>query len=421
MQGDAPDFNAFADMLGDTFDLLHRLAETPQDSEWHAEGNVRIHTEMVLEETYKLLDKDAVNIEPERRLALILSALFHDIAKPLTTRIREFDGRYRTISPGHEDRGRSYLANKLMELRLPYEMTQNILSLVGCHHLHKRLVIKDSQERKYRKLARLTDIELLCYLGQADMLGRTCRDKQIQIEYIDLFRLFAEEYGVWKVSDPYRHWLDFFEAELAGFDEDTRDLVFGNAIRDAEAGKIFTPEEALAKSYQYRDSFPRLVVMCGPSGAGKSSWIHKNIPDYEIVSLDDLRERITGKKENQSKNGQVIQAAREELKNHLRHHRKVVWDATNLRRNYRNMVISFGFDYHALVTLVVFHLSESELFVRNVQRESPVSNEVLHRQLEILEWPDASEAHRLLFIGAEGQCLNFEGGCAKRRFPFPLS
>ncbi|MCB0295779.1 MAG: phosphohydrolase, partial [Calditrichaeota bacterium] len=72
-------------------------------------------------------------------------------------------------------------------------------------------------------------------------------------------------------------------------DQDTRDLVLGEAIRDFEAGRISMPEAALARSYGYRDAFPRLVITCGPSGAGKSSWIANNLPGYEVISLDDLR------------------------------------------------------------------------------------------------------------------------------------
>ena len=42
------------DYLLKTFkNILNKMEQIPQDSEWHAEGNVKIHTIMVLEELFK--------------------------------------------------------------------------------------------------------------------------------------------------------------------------------------------------------------------------------------------------------------------------------------------------------------------------------------------------------------------------------
>jgi len=42
--------------LGDIFPLLKEYKNTIQDPVWHAEGDVHIHTDMVLTELYKLLE-----------------------------------------------------------------------------------------------------------------------------------------------------------------------------------------------------------------------------------------------------------------------------------------------------------------------------------------------------------------------------
>tara|TARA_R110002096_G_scaffold239101_1_gene430700 strand:- start:60350 stop:60637 length:288 start_codon:yes stop_codon:yes gene_type:complete len=84
--GASPSMDEIVTQLGDTLPLLHDLQPTPQDAEWHAEGNVLIHTTMVLEETYALLATELPGICPKRRAALVLEAALHDIAKPLTTR-----------------------------------------------------------------------------------------------------------------------------------------------------------------------------------------------------------------------------------------------------------------------------------------------------------------------------------------------
>jgi hypothetical protein len=365
LRGATPSLADFVTAFAGTFDLLTRLEDTPQDPIWHAEGNVYIHTEMVLEQTYRLLKTEASHLDTQQRLTLILGALFHDIAKPVCSKTERRDGLERIISPGHADKGRSYLAYKLLELGLPAIQAREVMALVGHHHDPKRLVKKDKPASSYKELARLVDLELVYFLERADLQGRVCPDLAGQLELLEMFQLYAEEAGVWKVADPYQEWRTFLETELRDAAEMTRELIIANAIRDAEAGIIFTPHEAVARAYEYRDNFPTLVVTCAPSGSGKSTWIQKNLPDYAVVSLDDLREELSGKRGDQSMNGQVLQAARETLKAHLRKHGNVVWDATNLLWSHRSVVLQLGFDYKAFVKLAVFHLREGLIEERN--------------------------------------------------------
>lgn len=399
--GATPDLDTVIEAWGDKFPLLHQLADTPQDVEWHAEGDVYIHTSMVLDEVYQQLE--AVDLSRERRLALVLGAIFHDIAKPRTTKTRIIDGKERVVAPRHADAGCSYLAYRILELNLPYLVVEQILSLVAYHHQPKHLVIKDRPARRYRHLARLTDIELLSLLEQADMRGRTCADRSEQIEYIDLFRLFAEEYGVYHAQKSarslYADWWEYIANELDAFDEKTREFVFARAVCDAEAGAIFTPQEAIAKSYTYRDAFAELVVLCGPSGSGKTTWARENLPAHHVVSMDQLRRELTGDAANQSRNGEVRQLAKERLKEHLRNHRKVIWDATNLRRDFRRVPLGLGVDYDAFCKLIVFHMPPDEFRRRNRKRNRSVPDHVVEKQLTTVQWPQLDEAHEVLFVG----------------------
>lgn len=398
LNGALPKLADFVQAFAPIFDLLTRLKDTPQDPIWHAEGNVYIHTEMVLEETYKLLSDEANYLEPNKRLTLILGALFHDIAKPVSSRAEFRDGRERITSPGHADKGRSYIAYKLLELGISPVLAREVMALVGHHHDPKRLVKKDRPGSSYRKLARLVDLELVYFLEQADLRGRICPDLEEQLEILELFKLYAEEAGAWRAADPYAEWRTFLQAELADLNEVTKELIIANAIHDAEAGVIFTPHEAIARSYQYRDGFSNLVVTCAPSGSGKSTWIQKHLPQYHVVSLDELREELSGKRADQSMNGQVLQAAREQLKAHLRKHENVVWDATSLFRTHRSVVLQLGFDYNAFVELVAFHLPESLIEQRNRGRPYSVSSNVLARQLQNVDFPYLDEAHRITYI-----------------------
>jgi predicted kinase len=398
LRGATPGLEQFMSDFGHIFDLLHQLKDTPQDTIWHAEGDVFIHTQMVLEQTYRLLEQEASHLSAEKRLVLILGAVFHDIAKPVTSRAELRDGRERITSPGHADKGRSYLAYKLLGLGLSPVLAREVMALVGHHHDPKRLVKKDKPASSYRALARLVDLEIVYFLEQADLRGRLCPDLEEQLETLELFKLYAEEAGTWKVVDPYAEWREFLQTELKDLSEEARALIIANAIRDTEARLIFTPHEAIARSYDYRDSFSHLVVTCGPSGSGKSTWIQKTFADYHVVSLDELREEISGKRDNQSMNGQVVQAAREQLKAHLRKHENVVWDATSLFRTHRSVVLQLGFDYKAFVSLAVFHLPESLIEQRNKQRNHAVPANVLVRQLQNADFPYVDEPHTTLYV-----------------------
>ena len=404
-----PDIDECVRVLGPALPLLQAFERTPQDAQWHAEGNVHIHTGMVLAELYALLQDEAKHIQGRQRQALILGTMLHDIAKPLCTREKEIRGRICVVSPRHGDVGRDYLAYRLMEFPLPYDVVETVLALVGEHSKPTKLVLTDASAGQYRAVARRVDHELLYWLERADMQGRICADADQQMERLALFRLFSEEYQAWHQSRLNQDWKNALHDALQAFDPDQQDLIYANAIREREADSMFCPEEALAKPYAHQTTFPKLVVVCGPSGAGKSTWIKTHLPHYEVVSLDHIREQLCGQRAVQKHKGKVMHAAKDQLRAHLRNHGNVVWDATNLRKAFRDSICDLGFAYKALVTLVVFQPAITALQHDNRNRTHPVPNMVLQKQIDQLEWPTVSDAHRFLVIGEQGRVLRYHG------------
>lgn len=397
------------DALGDAIPAMHALEGTPQDPGWHAEGNVFVHTGMVLEALYALLDERAASVTGHRRAALILAAALHDVAKPETTREMEIRGVQRVAAPRHEMRGRSMLAVQLMGQGLDYRTVELALDLVGYHVQPKFLVVKGRERGAYVGLAQCADPELLYWLELADMIGRRCDDQPQQIEHIEMFGLFAREYGAWtRFGDEAPQWRATFRDAMPDVPA-MRDLGHGQFVHDLCAGTITQPEEGIARSYRMRDGFPELVLTVGPSGSGKSTWIERHLADHRSISLDDIRAELGGRSD-QSKNGHVKQIARERLREGLRRKQKVVWDATSLRRDFRDVVIGLALDYGALVTLVCFPNSAAAYHRRNAQREVPVPTAVLERQLAVLEWPERLEAHRWLAVDGQGRALAYYGG-----------
>src|SRR5688572_24703141 len=85
------------------------LADTPQEPDWHPEGDVWIHTMMVIDQAAKISRQGSGNpferFTDDERLQIVLGALCHDLGKPSTTAVGEKDGVKRIRSLGHEEAG----------------------------------------------------------------------------------------------------------------------------------------------------------------------------------------------------------------------------------------------------------------------------------------------------------------------------
>lgn len=404
LDGAEPSIDEAVERLATLLPLLYEFKATRQDPGWHAEGDVHVHTGMVMQEAYAWL-RARDDYSAEQRLELIVSALLHDIAKPVCTANNEVRGAMRVTARGHELMGRSYLAPLLVD-QLPYPNLERILGAVGYHNEPRRLVLRDGKEGDYARVCRAVDPKLVYALELADMRGRICDDRDDQIEAVELYRLGAEEHGAFtrggKWESQWRerileHFHDERGAMLA--------LAWGEAIRQAERGKIHSVEEAIAQSYRFRDQFPEVVVMVGLSGSGKSHYVANHLSDHESISLDDIREDIGADRGDQRQNDRVLHEARDRLRAALRAKKKVVWDATSLRKDFRKRVASLGFDYGALVTFVVIHAPLEVIRKRNRQRGQAVDEFVWAHQLERIQWPELHEAHRTRFVNALGQVV----------------
>src|SRR5262245_20256639 len=101
------------------FDWVRALADCPQDPIHHAEGDVWIHTRMVLETLLSMPGYRALG-EADRR-AVHIACLMHDIAKPQTTRIEEGG---RITAKGHSRAGELMVRRLLWELEAPFSLRE---------------------------------------------------------------------------------------------------------------------------------------------------------------------------------------------------------------------------------------------------------------------------------------------------------
>ncbi len=112
------------------------------------------------------------------------------------------------------------------------------------------------------------------------MRDRICQDLNLQLEYLDVYKLFAETYGVW--GNPH-DLSDEFSALMANESDITRAYIYARALWEIEKGIISLQVEARARTYLQRNNYSNLIVLCGPSDSGKANWVAGHCGDYLLI------------------------------------------------------------------------------------------------------------------------------------------
>lgn len=152
---------------------LDALRETPQDPEWHPEGDVWTHTTLSMDCAAKMRQGDPGD------LPLMWGVLCHDLGKPASTKRER--GRIRSL--GHDRKGEEISRQFLSRLRAPAALSEQVAALVRHHLAPAVYVAEEAGPRGYRRLARRLDrsgvnLSLLERVARADHLGRNTADAQ---------------------------------------------------------------------------------------------------------------------------------------------------------------------------------------------------------------------------------------------------
>jgi tRNA nucleotidyltransferase (CCA-adding enzyme) len=173
------------------FPELKALVGCPQEPEWHPEGDVWIHTLMVIDQARRRID----DLDRPQQIAVMLGAVCHDLGKPPTTAF--VDGRIRSID--HEQAGIEPATALLDRLNIQtiggFDVRHHILGIVA-HHLKPHAFWKSPTpvgEGAFRRLAQKVDLELLARVAKSDCLGRT---GGFDCSSIDVFLERARALGV---------------------------------------------------------------------------------------------------------------------------------------------------------------------------------------------------------------------------------
>jgi tRNA nucleotidyltransferase (CCA-adding enzyme) len=178
-------------VIDQLFPELKALVGCPQEPEWHPEGDVWVHTLMVIDQARQRIS----DLERPQQITVMLGAVCHDLGKPPTTAF--VDGRIRSID--HEQAGVAPATALLDRLNVQtiggYDVRHQILGIVA-HHLKPLMFVKSVTpvgEGAYRRLSQKVDLELLARVAMSDCLGRT---GQFECSGIEAFLARARSLGV---------------------------------------------------------------------------------------------------------------------------------------------------------------------------------------------------------------------------------
>lgn len=141
-----------------SFPELEALAATPQDPEWHPEGDVWVHTLMVVDQAAGVVARGGWGLLDQEPLHVVLGALLHDLGKAGTTGQAVKDGRSRIVSPRHEAAGEAPARAVLARLTFGEDAERAALAIVRWHlspgSLYYALLRGELDQRAYTNAVR---------------------------------------------------------------------------------------------------------------------------------------------------------------------------------------------------------------------------------------------------------------------------
>jgi len=348
---------------------LALLEQTPQDPYYHAEGNVWIHTRMVIDALMR--GADYIDGGHDERFVLFYAALLHDIAKPATTVIDTETGRIG--QPGHSRRGAIDARIVCWHAGVPFALREELCRIITVHQLPFFALAgnKSGQSAEFliRKLSHELDLRLLAAMAEADMRGRDFEKKADCLVDIALFRELARDEHCYGTPREFadRH------TQLAYF-----------------RGAQIAPDFA-----HHQNAGSQVTMMCGLPASGKNWWVEKNRPGLPVVSIDDARLEL-GLKHGVNE-GAVAHRAVDFAKELLRAKAPFVWNTTHLSTQMRKKTLDLLYAYDAQVELVYLEQPPELIFKRNSQRDTSLSNKAIERMLFKWEVPLPTEAHTVSY------------------------
>jgi len=355
------------EQLRNQFDWVREMEAVPQDPVHHAEGNVAIHTCMVLAALQQL--EGYKQLPPQEQEIVWAAALLHDVEKRSTT-VHEADGSI--TSRGHSKKGALTTRQILYTQQpTPFFVREQVVQLVRYHGMPIWAIERRDPARMIIETSEMVNTKMLSLLARADALGRICNDQAELLYRIDLFEALCQEQECWGQPKA-------FQTPHARF-------------------HYFYKEDSHPAFVPFDDFGATVVMMSGLPGAGKDTYVQKHYKNWPVINLDEIRRQHKIAPTDKSGNGTVVQLAKEQAREYLRRKQHFVWNATNITRQMRAQLVELFVTYKAYVKMVYVEVPYTRLHVQNKDREAVVPKNAVDKLVSKLEVPAPWEAHEVVY------------------------
>lgn len=353
------------------YSWLADMEGVPQDLEWHAEGDVWIHTQMVVEALVSLPEFQL--LEEQSQHLLVAAALLHDVEKRSTTCKEVVEGKERIVSPGHAKKG-EFTARAILyrDLPTPMYIREQIAKLVRLHGLPLWAIEKPDPRKEVIYASQVVNTAQLSMLAKADVLGRICADQEEILLRIALFNELCQEHKCW--------------GQARTFSSDYGRYLFFNKV---ETAPDYLP---------FNDLAFEVHIICALPGTGKDTYVKQHLSNLPILSLDNIRRAHNIAPTDKKGNGRVIQLGKEKAKELMRSKTSFVFNATNITQDMRGKWISLFTDYKARVRLIYLEVPYKKLLKQNHNRDYKVPVAAIDSMIWKWEPPTVKEAHEVVCL-----------------------
>jgi len=163
---------------------LNSLRTTAQNPDWHAEGSVWNHTQMVVD-CASLLKQ---YIPEEWKKPFMYGALLHDAGKPATT-TKDLK------SHGHDQAGVPLAKSFMQRITAEKELADRVLNIVEYHMAPGDLSRSNAKDSAWKRLHNKIPLNIIAYMSKADAGGRAGSSLNDYHEPSEKALRFFEEYG----------------------------------------------------------------------------------------------------------------------------------------------------------------------------------------------------------------------------------
>lgn len=343
--------------LEQRFDWVQDMNHVPQHRIHHAEGNVAVHTQLVIEGLSSVEGyNDLTNLEKE---ILWTAALLHDVEKRSTS----VDYGHGIISAkGHAEKG-EFTARTVLyrDIPTPFAIREQVASLVRLHGLPLWFLDSPDSDKNIKAASLRVDTRLLAILSESDAKGRFCEDPKILIETIAKFKQRCKELNCWGKPYEFR-------------DNDERFNYFHSQLSLQHTDTVHT--------------IPDVFILISLPYTNRENYIKKHFSHLPIIRL---KESISSLDRN------LIEDIESQTSVYFDRKQSFVWNGSNTNLNIRESLINYLALKGYRINIVYIEQSYNDWLTYAKQKNSAFSLDDADKYLSRLQMPQLTEAHRITY------------------------